>query len=162
MNKLPLIIFALMLALFLVPMLKHKDPAVISSALIARKAPPVKLPPALKGKPGITAKNLSRETVIVNFFASWCVECAGEQETLAAIGIPVYGIAYKDTEAKLDPWLKKHGNPYQGIAADTSGRTAIDWGVYGVPETFIIDRGIIRGKIVGAVTLEKLVEELQK
>lgn len=162
MNKLPLAVFVLLLALFLVPLLKQKDPSVIPSALVGKPAPALKLPAALEGRPGFTAADLTRETVLVNFFASWCLECRGEQKAFEDIGLPVYGIAYKDTSAKLGPWLKELGDPYQGIVADADGRAAIDWGVYGVPETFIVDKGVIRAKIIGAATLDKLVAEMQK
>jgi len=94
---------------------------------------------------------------VVNFFASWCVPCQAEQPWLARMaeedGIAVYGVNYKDKPEALAPWLEKHGNPFKAIGADDEGRVAIEWGVYGVPETFLIDRsGIIRLRHVGPVT----------
>jgi cytochrome c biogenesis protein CcmG/thiol:disulfide interchange protein DsbE len=111
--------------------------------------------------------------VAVNIFASWCVTCAGEQPTLLQMkkdGIAVVGIAYKDSSEKISAWLEKHGNPFSAIGLDEKGRAAIDWGVYGVPETYFIDRsGIIRHKHVGALsmahytaTLKPMLEEMKK
>jgi cytochrome c biogenesis protein CcmG/thiol:disulfide interchange protein DsbE len=162
MNKLPLAIFIILLGLFLVPMLKHKNPAVLDSALLGKPMPIFKLPPALKEKEGFTPKDLKHETVLINFFASWCTDCVAEQDALATIGVPVYGIAYKDKAEKLAPWLTEHGDPYMAIIADEDGRAAIDWGVYGVPETFVVDKGVIRGKIVGAVTMENLQDVMKQ
>lgn len=162
MNKLPLIIFAVLVALFLMPMMKHKDPAVIPSVLTGKPAPAFSLPAMLDGKPGFTPQDLKHGTVIVNFFASWCLTCHEELAVFADIGVPVYGIAYKDTSEKLIPWLKQYGDPYFAVVSDKDGRAAIDWGATGIPETFIIDKGIIRSKITGPVTPESLRAELQK
>ena len=157
MNKLPLILFVLLVAFLVMPMLKGKDPTVLESVMIGKAAPAVNLPAALKNKKGFSSKDLRGKPAIINVFASWCLECRVEQTALAAIGkaenIPVYGIDYKDTPEKLAAWLKQYGDPYHAIDADSDGHAAIDWGVYGVPETFFINnKGIILYKKVGAVT----------
>ncbi len=157
MNKLPLILFVLLVAFLVIPLLKGKDPTVIDSVMIGKAAPALSLPDALKGKKGFSRKDMQGQPAIVNVFASWCLECRTEQAALEKIGkannIPVYGIDYKDTPEKLAAWLKQYGDPYKAIDADNDGRAAIDWGVYGVPETFFIDgNGIIRYKQVGAVS----------
>jgi cytochrome c biogenesis protein CcmG/thiol:disulfide interchange protein DsbE len=157
MNKIPFILFAVLVVFLAVLLLKGKDPTVLDSVMIGKPVPHFNLSAALKGDKGFSSKDLTATPAIVNVFASWCMECRLEQDTLTEIGraekIPVYGIDYKDTPEKLTGWLKKYGNPYAAIGADPHGLTAIDWGVYGVPETFIVDaRGIIRYKHIGAVT----------
>jgi cytochrome c biogenesis protein CcmG/thiol:disulfide interchange protein DsbE len=157
MRKIPFILFILLAGFFAVLLLRGKDPAVVESAMIGKPAPAFNLPSALKGKAGFSSKDLRGTPAVVNIFASWCLACRVEQGALEKIAkaenIPVYGIDYKDTPDKLAAWLKKYGDPFTAIGADSEGRTAIDWGVYGVPETFVVDaRGVIRYKHVGAVT----------
>jgi cytochrome c biogenesis protein CcmG/thiol:disulfide interchange protein DsbE len=157
MRKIPFILFILLAGFFAVLLLRGKDPAVVESAMIGKPAPVFDLPPALKGKAGFSSKDLRGRPAVVNVFASWCLACRVEQRVLEKIAkvenIPVYGLNYKDTPQNLAAWLKKFGDPYAAIGADREGRTAIDWGVYGVPETFVVDaEGIIRYKHVGAVT----------
>lgn len=157
MNKLPLILFLVLAGFFAVLLLRGKDPAEIESALIGKPVPVFDLPAAMNGQKGLSSRDLHGTPSVVNVFASWCVACQAEQKTLEVIAkqekVPVYGLNYKDDPKKLALWLKKYGNPYTAIGADKDGLAAIDWGVYGVPETFIIDQnGIIRYKHVGAVT----------
>lgn len=157
MRKIPFIVFILLAGFFAVLLLKGKDPAVVESAMIGKPAPVFDLPSALKGKAGFSSQQMKGKPAVVNVFASWCLSCRFEQGALEQISkvenIPVYGIDYKDTPEKLAAWLKKYGNPYTAIGADRDGRVSVDWGVYGVPETFVVDaQGIIRYKHVGAVT----------
>lgn len=156
----PLFLFLVIATLAAVPLVKGRDPSVLPSALVGKPVPAFKLAPALGGK-GFSDVDLkkSKTASVVNFFASWCPTCHREQPVLAQLAremkVKVYGIDYKDTKENLKPWLARHGNPFAAIGSDAAGRTAIDWGVYGVPETFIIDRhGIIRAKYVGALTME--------
>ncbi|MBW7910962.1 MAG: DsbE family thiol:disulfide interchange protein [Alphaproteobacteria bacterium] len=153
----PLLLFIGLVALVAVPLLRGTDPAKPESPMIGRAAPAAALPPALAGVQGFAPAEISGKPAVINFFASWCVPCQAEQPFLARMareyGIAIYGVNYKDKPEALAPWLQKHGNPFTAIGADADGRAAIDWGVYGVPETFVIDSaGIIRLRHVGPVT----------
>lgn len=162
----PLFGLGLLLALLAAPLLQGKNPSVLPSAMIGRPAPDFVLPSALRGR-GFSSDDLrSGEVSVVNVFASWCVTCAAEQEILEAMsrdsGVPVYGIVYKDRREAVEKWLEQHGNPYKATGFDENGRVSIDWGVYGVPETFVVDgRGIIRYRHVGALTREESADVLQ-
>jgi cytochrome c biogenesis protein CcmG, thiol:disulfide interchange protein DsbE len=152
----PLVLFLSLVAIFAVPLLRGDDPARLESALIGSEAPDFILPSALPEGMHFDRGDMAGAPAVVNFFASWCVPCQAEQPWLARMaeedGIAVYGINYKDRPEALAPWLQKHGNPFKGIGADEEGRVAIEWGVYGVPETFVVDRtGIIRLRHVGPV-----------
>lgn len=102
---------------------------------------------------GLDHALLAKGVVIVNFFASWCAPCAEEQPVLARMAdtlrAKIIGIAYKDTRPRIADWLAEHGNPFAAIGYDAAGRAAIDWGVYGVPETFVVVNGVIRHRHVG-------------
>lgn len=159
MKKLPLILFvflAVSLAFFIH---EGRNPEYQPSAMIGQIVPIFDLPSPVQGIPGFGSWSLQDEPTIVNVFASWCVACRAEQGVLMRAkkesGIKVYGLNYKDKPDAVAAWLSTYGNPYDGIGADVDGRVAIDWGVYGVPETFVVDaRGIIRYRHVGDVTDE--------
>lgn len=161
----PLAVFAVLAAYFAVGL--TKDPKRIPSALIDKPAPEFSLPPidGMDG-PGFSTADLRQgEVSVVNVFASWCVPCRAEHpliNELADRGLArVYGLNYKDEAAAARQWLDRLGNNYTAIGADTSGRVGIDWGVYGVPETFIVDgQGRIRYKHVGPLDRNKLENEL--
>lgn len=158
----PLGIFICVAALFAVPLLQGKDPAILPSAMIGKPMPAFTLPAAVGKKPLTAAVMLEdNKPFLVNFFASWCVTCKDEQRVLENFsrqtGIPVYGIDYKDTQKDVAAWLERHGNPFRATGFDAEGRVAIDFGVYGVPETFLIDGdGVIRYKHVGALRREDM------
>jgi cytochrome c biogenesis protein CcmG, thiol:disulfide interchange protein DsbE len=145
---LPLAIFAVLAGLFWYA-LQSGDPSLLPSPLIGKKVPDFTLP-ALEdldagGKevPGFASADLAQgERTLVNVFASWCVECQVEHPLLLALsqqpGVRLYGIDYKDDPASARRFLGRYGNPYARIGADSSGRVAIDFGVYGVPETYVV------------------------
>jgi len=145
---LPLLIFAALAGLFWYA-LHSGDPSLLPSPLIGKKVPDFALPPidglSAGGKevPGFASPDLAKgEPTIVNVFASWCVECQVEHPLLLALaqspGVRLYGIDYKDDPASARRFLGRYGNPYARIGADSSGRVAIDFGVYGVPETYVV------------------------
>ncbi len=154
---LPPAIFALLAGLFAAGMLRE-DPDALPSAREGQPAPPVALT-ALGDDPPFTDATLREDGVkLVNYWASWCAPCRIEHPILmelAADGIPVYGINYKDNANNALGFLAELGNPYAAMGADAAGRTALDWGVYGVPETYVIDGdGVIRLRFAGPVTRE--------
>jgi len=132
-----------------------RDPSRIPSALVGRPAPATTLPPLEGGQRPAFALQPGR-VAIVNFFASWCAPCKVEHPTLmrlAAEGrVAVHGISYKDAVADSARFLAQLGNPFETIGWDRDGRAAMEWGVYGVPETFVVGRdGTIRHRHVGAL-----------
>ena len=154
----PALVFIGLAAVFALG-LRH-DPSIVPSALIGKPAPPFTLAPLLDGKPGFATVDLKGRVTLVNVFASWCVPCRAEHPLLARLaqaGIALYGIDYKDKPEDARRWLASQGDPYERIGADQEGHVAIDWGVYGVPESFLVDRdGIIRYKLVGPLSEEAL------
>jgi cytochrome c biogenesis protein CcmG/thiol:disulfide interchange protein DsbE len=161
---LPLITFAALAALFWFR-LGNSDPSRIPSALIGHPAPQTALPP-LQGLasdgapvPGLDPAVFKGKVSVVNVWASWCVPCHEEAPLLIALGrdkrLQLIGINYKDVPDNARRFLGRHGNPYGIVGVDSNGRAAIEWGVYGVPETFIVGReGSIVYKMVGPVTAE--------
>jgi cytochrome c biogenesis protein CcmG/thiol:disulfide interchange protein DsbE len=163
---LPLIVFAALAVLFLVR-LWSGDPSRLPSALIGHPAPHTDLPPlaglTLDGKavPGLSNAAFPGEVTLVNVWASWCIPCAEEVPYLEQLSkdkrIKLVGINYKDPTDNARRFLNRYGNPFVAVGVDASGRTSIDWGVYGVPETYLIGRdGTIAYKLVGPVTAENL------
>lgn len=143
------------------------NPRGVPSALIGRAPPEFNLPGIEStGLPALSSgdlRNLDRP-VVVNFWASWCVPCIIEHPQLMALhreGVPVFGINHKDRAADAQAFLTRHGNPFLRLGADVPGRVSIDWGVYGVPETYILDRqGIIRWRWAGPVMPENLRDDM--
>ncbi len=142
-----------------------RDPSAIPSALIGKPVPEFTLPPVKGRTLGLASADLSGEVSLVNVFASWCTACREEHPVfmqLKANGIvPIHGLNYKDQPDDAARWLNTMGDPYTRTGADRNGRVAIDWGVYGVPETFVITRdGRIAYKHIGAVTPKVLEDTL--
>jgi len=139
-----------------------RDPSKIPSALIDRPIPEFALPElAGAGRPALSTAAIKGEVALVNVFASWCLPCKVEHPIFMRLArervVPIHGISYKDKAEDSRRWLADLGNPYTAIGWDFDGRVAIDWGVYGVPETFVVDRtGTIRFKHVGPITPEIL------
>jgi DsbE subfamily thiol:disulfide oxidoreductase len=164
---LPIVAFAALagfLAMRLVLMDRGNTPDLVPSALINKPAPIFDLPPLLADKPGFSSKNFKDQVTIINFFASWCVPCRAEHPLLMQLkdqGAELVGIAYKNKPEDAKAWLGEMGDPYDTLAADIEGRTAINFGLYGVPETYVIDKkGIIRFKQTGPLTPEVIHEQI--
>ena len=161
----PLVVF-LALAGLLLARLFAGDASRLPSALIGAPAPVFALQPVKGlGKPGLATADLRKGGVtLVNVFASWCVPCREEAPALLLLsqtGVRIVGIAYKDQPENTRRFLRQDGDPYQAIGADESGRTGIDFGVYGVPETYVVKGdGTIAAKIVGPLTEENIKGEL--
>jgi cytochrome c biogenesis protein CcmG, thiol:disulfide interchange protein DsbE len=161
----PPVVFAGLAGLFLGQMVWGEGDE-LPSALRGQEAPA--LPATTLGDlPPLTAEALrDGEPKLVNFFASWCAPCRVEHPTLTALaveGIPIYGVAYKDEAGDSLAFLDELGNPYDGATTDPQGRAAVDWGVYGVPETFILSGdGRIVDRIAGPVTPGGMEERLRE
>ena len=162
-SYLPLAVFALM-AVFLGIGLTM-NPRDIPSPLIGKPVPNFSLPPVKGRSLGLASADLKKQVSLVNVFASWCVACREEHPVLLDLArkgvVPIHGLNYKDKPNDAQAWLDELGDPYTRTGADIDGRVAIDWGVYGVPETFVVDRnGIIAYKQIGPITPEALREKI--
>lgn len=161
---LPLAAFAAIAIWFAIGL--TRDPSKLPSALLDRPAPDFTLPAlAGAGVGGLKADDLRGKVTLVNVFASWCVPCRVEHPLLMRLarepGITLYGMSYKDKAEDSVRFLTELGNPYSAIGHDENGRVGIEWGVYGVPETFVVDRtGRIRHKHVGPISPKDLNETL--
>ncbi len=156
---LPVVLLVGMAVLFAVG-LRH-DPSIVPSVLIDKPAPEFELPPLRDGTPGLATADLKGQVALVNVFASWCIPCRVEHPLFMRLAeegeVPIYGINYKNAPEDAKRWLAELGDPYTRIGADRDGRAGIEWGVYGVPETFVVDRtGTIRFKQVGPLTAQVL------
>jgi cytochrome c biogenesis protein CcmG/thiol:disulfide interchange protein DsbE len=158
----PAVAFAALAVYFFI-VLSH-DPSVLPSAMIDQPTPEFALS-GLGEKPGLARADLKSEVVMINFFASWCIPCRTEHPLLmrlsADLKAPLYGIDYKDKPEDAGRFLQQLGDPYGRVGADHDGRVGIDFGVYGVPETYIIDKaGRIRLRHVGPLTPEDVAREI--
>ncbi len=134
-----------------------RNPALIDSPLVDVPAPDFTLPPLLETAPGFARSDLLGEVTVVNIFASWCAPCRVEHPILMRLaeqeGVRVFGLAYKDEADAIAAYLEEVGNPFTAIGADLDGQAAIQWGAYGVPETYVIDAGgMIRFRHPGLLT----------
>ena len=156
-------IFAALLVLLAVGL--GLNPREVPSPLIGKAAPAFELPLLAAPDKTFTQKDMLGKVWVLNVWASWCAPCLVEHPQitrLAAGAVPVVGLNYKDARDDAIPWLKRNGNPYVTIVQDPSGRIGLDYGVYGVPETYVIDRrGVIRYKRIGPVTPEILKEKIE-
>jgi cytochrome c biogenesis protein CcmG/thiol:disulfide interchange protein DsbE len=159
----PLAIFLVLVA-FLAVGLKL-DPREVPSPLIDKPAPPFQLSRLDDPARSVRLEDLRGQVWLLNVWASWCVACLQEHPVLVEFSrsgsVPIYGLNYKDKPDAAAAWLGKHGNPYTMSIVDADGRVGIDYGVYGVPETFLIDKqGVIRYKHIGPVTPEVLNDQI--
>ncbi len=158
MNRLLLIPLGLfiVLVLFLLVGLR-RDPHEVPSPLINKPAPEFQLPQLQKPNATFSAKEMHGKVWLLNFWGTWCVACREEHPLLVQFAktgvVPIYGVDYKDERGAALQWLNEFGNPYTQTAFDVDGRVSIDYGVYGAPESYLIDRnGVIRFKQIGPIT----------
>jgi cytochrome c biogenesis protein CcmG/thiol:disulfide interchange protein DsbE len=167
----PLAVF-LGLAILFVVGLRSGDPSILPSALIGQKAPDMKLPPVAgldrdgAPIPGLDPRDFVGAVTVVNVWSSWCVPCHDEAPLLMQLAqdkrVRLVGINYKDDAGNARRFLGRYGNPFAAAGADASGRVAIQWGVYGVPETFIVGRdGRVAYKLVGPITADNFASLLE-
>jgi cytochrome c biogenesis protein CcmG/thiol:disulfide interchange protein DsbE len=169
---LPLLVFLGLAGVFLAQLLSGQDGTEIPSALIGQPAPATQLPPLEgSGLPGLDSAQFAGKVTVLNVFASWCAPCRQEHPVLMGLAqddrYAMAALNYKDKPKNARRFLGDLGNPYRSIGVDDAGRTAIDWGVYGVPETFVIGKdGAIAYKHVGPLTPDSvrtaLLPEIEK
>lgn len=159
----PLIIFVLLVIMLGVGL--TLNPRLVPSPLIGKPVPEFELP--LLNQPGtFSHEDLKGQITLLNVWASWCFACRQEHQMITQLsqnGLRVVGLNYKDETQDAIDWLNQFGNPYELVVEDADGRVGIDWGVYGAPESFLIDRqGIIRHKVIGPVSDPQKLEALMK
>ena len=154
---LPPIFFFVILSIFFYLLIIERNPSELPSNLLNKNVPIFEAESLFKSEKFISTQKLKNEIKLVNFFATWCKPCRDEHVYIMRFtnekGIKVIGVNYKDSSEKTIEWLKNLGNPYSDVLIDKNGRVAIDWGVYGIPETFIVNpSGIIKYRHVGPIT----------
>jgi cytochrome c biogenesis protein CcmG, thiol:disulfide interchange protein DsbE len=171
---LPALVFLALALWFWRGLQPNRDPTLIPSVMIDKPVPEFNLPPLHGNGPGLKSANLKGRLTLINFFASWCVPCRAEHPILLDLAqdhrVELDGIAYKNKPEDASSFLGELGNPFAKVALDQAGRTAIDFGVYGVPESYLVDKqGRIRFRQVGPITqdivegqLKPLIAELAK
>ena len=162
--KLPFAIFIIILLTFFYLLLIDRNPSKVPSALINNYIPDFEANSLFKSEKFYSSDKFGNEITLVNFFATWCKPCRDEHIYLQRFqnekGLNIVGINYKDNPKKTKQWLQRLGNPYSNIAIDNKGKIAIDWGVYGIPETFVVNsKGIIKFRHVGPIN-KKIYNEI--
>ena len=163
---LPLLTLVIMAGFFGWSLLSGRDPASIGSVMVNRPAPPLSAPALRPGEPALTADLLKTgKPVLVNFFASWCTPCLAEHPLLLRLkereGMTIVGIAWKNKPEEARAWLAKLGDPFAQIGFDQDGKLALDWGLSGVPETYLIDaQGIVRLHFRGPISERDLTQSI--
>ncbi|KPK39228.1 MAG: thiol:disulfide interchange protein [Gammaproteobacteria bacterium SG8_47] len=168
----PLAVFLVLVVFFWMGL--SLDPRHVPSPLVDKPSPAFEVARLRDANQRFSDQDFKGKVSLFNVFASWCVACRQEHPFLMQLSrtgtIPIFGLNYKDERGDALSWLATHGDPYSAIAYDLDGRVGLDWGVYGVPETFLIDKkGIIRHKHVGPIspqvwaeTIQPLIDKLQK
>ncbi|OGA28683.1 MAG: thiol:disulfide interchange protein [Betaproteobacteria bacterium RIFCSPLOWO2_02_FULL_65_24] len=159
----PVAVFVVLVVLFGIGL--TMNPRIIPSPLIGKPVPEFSLPPVKGRTLGLSSADLKGEPSLVNVFASWCTACREEHPLLMGLKekgvVPIHGLNYKDRPEDAERWLNELGDSYTRTGADIDGRVAIEWGVYGVPETFVVDRdGRIAYKHIGALNERVLQEKI--
>jgi len=152
----PSVIFLFILLVFFYLLIIDRNPSEIPSNLLNKNVPNFKTDSLFKNEIFVSSEHFGSEIILVNFFATWCKPCLDEHDYIKLFSsekkIRVIGINYKDSPKKTISWLKKLGNPYSNVPLDKSGKIAIEWGVYGIPETFVVNQnGIIKYRHVGPI-----------
>jgi len=155
----PFAAFLLLVVLFAFGLNPKRDIHALPSPLIGKTAPTFSLTDVLDPTKSVSNSNLRGDVYILNVWGTWCAACRDEHEALLAIAkqkvVPIVGLVYMDQRDKAQLWLQQLGNPYTAVAFDTDGRTAIDWGVYGAPETFLVDgNGRVIYKFISPMTAD--------
>ncbi len=160
---LPVILFFILCGFLFIGL--FKDPSKVDSPLIGKPAPSFSLPKLMNENDVLSEKIFLGQVSILNVWGTWCFACKQEHHVLLELAkrkvAPIYGLNYKDDNAQAKIYLRDYGNPFVANASDSEGRVAIDWGVYGAPETFVIDKkGIIRHKHIGPLTMKDINEDI--
>jgi cytochrome c biogenesis protein CcmG/thiol:disulfide interchange protein DsbE len=155
----PLGVFALLLIVLIVGLVRAPEKDIIPSPLIGKSAPQFSLPSLFAGQSPVSSEQFKGHWTLVNVWGSWCISCREEHPMLLTIHqqaqIPIVGIDWNDDEGDARDWLGQLGNPYSAIGVDHDGRVAIDWGVYGAPESFLVNpSGTVVYKQVGVITAD--------
>ena len=153
---LPSIVFFFIVAVFFYLLTIDRNPSELPSVLLDKKVPIFETSMLLEEKSFVSQDEFNEEIIVVNFFATWCVPCRAEHKYIKRLskkGIKIIGINYKDDPKQAIQWLEELGNPYSIVAIDSNGNIALDWGVYGIPESFIVNaKNIIQYRHVGPIT----------
>tara|TARA_B100001123_G_C15210733_1_gene987143 strand:- start:561 stop:1091 length:531 start_codon:yes stop_codon:yes gene_type:complete len=160
----PFIFFILILLVFFYLLIIERNPTELPSNLLNKNVPKFIADSLIKKEKFVSSEEFGNEIVLVNFFATWCKPCLDEHNYIKRFSnekkIRIIGINYKDNKQAAIKWLNKLGNPYSDILMDENGKIAIDWGVYGIPETFVVNsKGIIKYKQIGPIT-EKIYKKI--
>jgi len=159
----PAVVFSVLVVFLAIGL--NLDPREVPSPLVGKPVPEFTLTRLKDPNASFSNEDLKGEVSLLNVWATWCVSCRAEHELLMALAnsnrVSIYGLNYKDDRKDALRWLQALGDPYTANAFDGDGRVGIDWGVYGTPETFVIDKqGVIRHKIIGPITVDRLNQEL--
>tara|TARA_Y100000590_G_scaffold423295_1_gene529057 strand:- start:1212 stop:1733 length:522 start_codon:yes stop_codon:yes gene_type:complete len=162
----PIFFFSFTIIVFVYFLFVKRDPQEIPSVLINKQVPKFEAISLIDGKNYLLEDEFDNKTVIINFFSSWCIPCKTEHKYIKQLSknssLMIIGINYKDHPDEAKNWLEKLGNPYKNVFIDPNGRIGIDWGVYGIPETFIVSNNIVKYRLAGPITQNNFKEFYNK